>query len=506
MLIHSFEFIFVFLPIVFTVYLAAQKYLNWHAALVWLICSSLFFYAQLSVDFVITLIGSVVFNYTMCRVISGLEIGKNQRKMALVFTVSANLLLLGYYKYTNFFIENLNAVSGASFSTFELLFPIGISFYTFIQIGYVFDTYNNQVKSHNFTKYFLFSTFFPYITAGPLVLQREMLEQFDKPQKGYMTPERAAICLTIFSFGLFKKIVFADGVAPYANLVFGGASEGALLTSGAAWIGSLAYTLQLYFDFSGYCDMVVAVGLLFGFQLPINFNSPLKATSIVDFWHRWHMTMTRFFTTYLYSPLAVGLMRKSMAKSYGPAARFITTTGFPVLFTFTLAGLWHGAGWNFVIFGIIHGVALAGNHAWKQWENPELPPVVGWLLTMFVVVVALVFFRASSVADATTMLQAMFFLQGIDIADPTVAKIAFDQTAAFLWILVLGLVAVILPNTMEVFHKSDILSDQIATIRNKAAPIVTWQPNLAWALGSGAVSMVALGLISRETTFLYYQF
>ena len=506
MLIHSFQFIFGFLPIVFLVYLIIRRYWSWHAALVWLTCSSLYFYAQWSTDFVILLVCSVLFNFVMCALIPRFEKGNSYRKLILIFAVSSNLALLGYYKYTNFFIDNLNYLSGSSITTIELLFPIGISFYTFIQIGYIFDRYNDQVKSHSFIKYFLFSTFFPYITAGPLVLQKEMMEQFNKPERGYLTAERVAICLTIFSFGLFKKIVLADGVAPYANLVFDSAAEGALLTTSAAWIGSLAYTLQLYFDFSGYSDMAIAVGLLFGFTLPLNFNSPLKASSIVDFWHRWHMTMTRFFTTYLYSPLAVSLMRRSMANSQGQQMRFLSATALPIIFTFTLAGLWHGAGWNFVIFGLIHGVALAINHAWTQWGKISLPPFIGWMITMLIVVIALVFFRAHSTPEALVILQAMGSFSPEATSNILVAKIAFSQSEAILWILSLGAIVVSLPNTMEVFHKCKLLTEQVATLRAKSAPLVTWRPTVAWALGSGLVSMFALGLISRETTFLYYQF
>jgi alginate O-acetyltransferase complex protein AlgI len=222
-------------------------------------------------------------------------------------------------------------------------------------------------------RYIIFSAFFPCVTAGPLVLQREVMEQLQDPQHQAFDLRRAMIGLTMFGMGLFKKVVLADSIAPYADMVFNGVTHGASVDLFSSWIGAACYTLQLYFDFSGYSDMAVGLGVVFGIKLPLNFDSPFKATNISDFWRRWHMTMTRFFTNYVYSGLALKGMRQAAAKRSNARQRFIRVSAVPSIVTFLVAGIWHGAGWTFVVYGLIHGFAIAGFLAWREFSGVKLP-------------------------------------------------------------------------------------------------------------------------------------
>ena len=249
----------------------------------------------------------------------------------LLGAIAANLALLGYFKYTNFMIDNVNLIAGASLPHWHIILPVGISFYTFIQIGFLVEVYNRQVKEVRLDHYLLFGTFFPCVTAGPIILQREMLPQLAGPPAALLDGARIATALTVFGIGLCKKLLLADAVAPFADAVFDGAADGAAVGAAHAWIGALAYTLQLYFDFSGYSDMALGVAFLFGLRLPLNFNSPLKACSIIDFWRRWHITMTRFFTNYLHAPIALPLMRRALARRYGRGTRFLVATALPIV-------------------------------------------------------------------------------------------------------------------------------------------------------------------------------
>jgi alginate O-acetyltransferase complex protein AlgI len=267
----------------------------------------------------------------------------------------------------------------------------------------------------------------------------------------------------------------------------------------------LAYTLQLYFDFSGYSDMALGIGQMFGLKLPLNFNSPLKACSITDFWRRWHMTMTRFFTNYLYSPIAMKMMRRAVRRSYGPKMRFLAVSALPVTATFALAGLWHGAGWTFVVFGLIHGLALATNHGWREARMPAPSPVAGWLLTMGVVLLGLVFFRAASVPVALSVLAGMMGL-GVDLAGggaSEVAVVVVDAPSALAWILVLGTIVLTCPNSQEIMQRHWFSSDPEPEAGSKW---LAWQPTVAWGLVGAIALAAALDSMSGATAFLYYQF
>jgi alginate O-acetyltransferase complex protein AlgI len=510
MLFHSPEFIFGFLPLCFLGFVAVRRLWGWQPALLWLAAASLVFYGQWSAALACLLLGSILFNFGAARLLLAKIESRRTARRLLLIALSANLALLGYFKYSNFFIDNLNQIAGSSLPHLNVIMPIGISFYTFIQIGFLVEVYNRQVSQIRFSHYLLFGSFFPCITAGPIVLQKDMLPQFADARPLPLDSARIAVALSVFGIGLFKKLLLADSIAPFANGVFDGAAAGVAVAPAFAWIGALAYTLQLYFDFSGYSDMALGLAYLFGFRLPLNFNSPLKARSITDFWRRWHMTMTRFFTNYLYAAIALPMMRRAMRDSYGRAGRFLAASAIPVITTFVLAGLWHGAGWTFVVFGLIHGLALAINHAWREAGFRALPPVGGWLLTMAVVIAGLVFFRA---ADLPTALALMASMLGIAPAEalgpaavPGLAGIVLDPNAAPVWITVLGAIALICPNTQELMSRHWFSSDPQPDATHAAASWLTWRPTLAWAAVGAVVLAAALGSISRHAAFLYYQF
>jgi alginate O-acetyltransferase complex protein AlgI len=514
MLFHSPAFIFGFLPLCFLGFVAVHPLWGWDAALLWLAGASLVFYGQWSPALVGLLLGSILFNYGAARLILARVDERRTARRPLLAAIAANLALLGYFKYTNFLIDNANLLAGSALPHLDILLPVGISFYTFIQIGFLVEVYNRQVGAIRFGHYLLFGSFFPCVTAGPIILQKDMLPQFASPRPAGLDSTRLAVGLTVFGIGLFKKLILADSIAPFADGVFDGAAAGLPLGTSLAWIGALAYTLQLYFDFSAYCDMALGIAYLFGLRLPLNFNSPLKACSITDFWRRWHMTMTRFFTNYLYAPLAMPLTRRALQRSYGRTARFLVAIALPISATFVLAGLWHGAGWTFVVFGLIHGLALAANHGWREARLPALPPVAGWLLTMAVVITGLVFFRAADVPTGLAMLASM---AGFGTADallaatapdlgPDLAAVAADAGTALVWIVVLGTIALACPNTQELMGRHWFSSDPQPEAARSWPLWLTWRPTLGWSVVGAILLAAALGSISGHGGFLYYQF
>jgi alginate O-acetyltransferase complex protein AlgI len=505
MLFHSYMFLFAFLPLVFLGFVAVEKWLGRERALWFLAGASLYFYGQWGFGLLALLVASIAGNFAAARALAALQSRPTASLAVLTAAIAGNLGLLGYFKYANFFLENINAAAGTAFPPLALLLPIGISFFTFIQIGYLVEIRAGQGRALSFGRYLLFTSFFAYVTAGPLVLRQDMAAQYDQPGKDLLNPSRIAVAVAVIALGLFKKVVLADGIAPYADSVFAGAAEGMMVPASVAWSGALAYTLQLYFDFSGYSDMALGVGYLFGLRLPLNFNSPLKATSIVDFWRRWHNTMTRFFTTYIYTPIAMTMMRRASKRQFGAGRRFIMAAAMPMLLTFVLAGIWHGAGWTFVVFGIIHGVALTANHAWRHYQFPALPPAAGWLLTMLVVVAGLVFFRADNVPVALALLASM---AGGAPPAPEAAGMVTAPLAAFVWIAALGAIVLMGRNTQEIMRHHWFSSDPEPAAEPDAplADWLTWRPSAPWAVASAIAIALAIASLTGESTFLYYKF
>jgi alginate O-acetyltransferase complex protein AlgI len=496
----TFEFILVFLPMVFGGFCLANKLGGKNWAINFLVASSFAFYGLFGINLLLILVASVTANFVIARLILSKGDDRDGARFVMLSGIAANLLALGYLKYANFFagIFGMGAGPAHAFNV------IGVSFFTFIQIGYLIDAYNNQLVRHDFARYALFSAFFPCVTAGPLVLQREFLQQLEGPEMKAFDARRVAVGLTMFGIGLFKKVVLADAIAPYANAVFDGVGLGHEITAVTAWLGTLCYTLQLYFDFSGYSDMAIGLGLIFGIKLPLNFNSPFKTTNISDFWRNWHMTMTRFFTNYIYTALAMNGMRRAMTGRMGHVPKFVLTAAMPAIVTFLVAGVWHGAGWNYAIYGLLHGCAIAGFLAWREFVGVKLPSVVAWFCTMAVVWTGLVIFRAPDMGVASTILSAMWNpLAHMEVV-PALPDLAFDRALSL--VIILGGIALLLPNSQQILHIDWPTSDVKPQEAARDAGLLAWRPKMSSALVTALTYAIALTSIGSGTSFLYYNF
>jgi alginate O-acetyltransferase complex protein AlgI len=397
MLFNSYEFIFFFLPGTFFIYLFLNKKRLTEASKGFLVVSSLVFYSWWNLIYLPLILFSMVFNYVVGASLTKDEEHKNiSKKKLLAIGILSNIGLLGYFKYADFFISSVNFLLVDEMSLLNLTLPLAISFYTFQQIAYLVDSYRGETKEYDFLNYGLFVTFFPQLIAGPIVHHKELMPQFSNVKNKVVNYKNIALGVFIFSIGLFKKVVIADTFAVWAT---NGFDKAEVLTFFEAWVTSLSYTFQLYFDFSGYTDMAIGAALLFNIRLPINFNSPYKATNIQEFWRRWHITLSKFLREYIYIPL--GGNRKSKFGTYGN-----------LMITFIIGGLWHGAGWTFVFWGFLHGLALVIYRIWNQF-GLRLNSVFGWIITFNFVNIAWIFFRAKEWEDAIKVLKGMAGLSGV---------------------------------------------------------------------------------------------
>jgi D-alanyl-lipoteichoic acid acyltransferase DltB (MBOAT superfamily) len=516
MLFNSYEFIFVFLPLcLLGVFLLGRC--DWpRAASLWLSAASLGFYAWWNPDplapwspkYLALIVGSIVFNYALgVRISACIERGaRRAAKATLIIGVAANLGVLAYFKYANFLVTNFNAIAGTRIAVGHIALPLAISFFTFTQIAYLVDAFHGVTKEYNFRWYLLFVSFFPHLIAGPIVLYRSLMPQFAKRETWRFNVENFAGGLTLFAFGLCKKAVIADTLAPLANAVFGSSSHDAPHGAFVAWAGVLAYSLQLYFDFSGYSDMAIGLGKMFNVRFPLNFNSPYKARDIIDFWRRWHITLSNFLRDHLYIPL--GGNRK------GPIRRYVN-----LFFTMLLGGLWHGAGWTFILWGALHGAYLIINHAWlhviggKAWAQTRVMRFAGHVVTLLAVIVGWVFFRAKTASQAIELLAGMAGAHGAALPlqiKPQLAHFAAPLHLDFtsvpfkvqdMWIIgVAALIALFAPNTDELFRLA-IPAKKTAT---ELSP--TWNPSARWAVLTAVVLGVSVFKLSGVTEFLYFQF
>jgi alginate O-acetyltransferase complex protein AlgI len=497
----SYQFIFGFLPLAFVGFAMANRFGGAKQAINFLAVVSLVFYGIVNIKLLGVLLGSLIVNFFAGHLITRALNAPKKAKLLMFGAIAANLLMLGYLKYTNFLIDVANQLTGGGIPHLNLIVPLGVSFFTFVQIGYLIDAYNGQLRKHNFGQYVVFSAFFPCVTAGPLVLQKEMMEQLDRSYINAFDFNRIMIGVTMFAMGLFKKVMLADSIAPYADKVFNGVATGGGLDMATAWIGALCYALQLYFDFSGYSDMAIGLATIFALRLPLNFDSPFKATNISDFWRRWHMTMTRFFTNYVYSGLAMNGMRRAASKRMGKLGRFLLAAAIPSVVTFLVAGIWHNPGWTFVIYGLMHGFAIAAYLAWREFSDIELSPPVAWLVTMVTVVCALVMFRAPDVSTALTILGHMWGVGGTDGA-----MIALDIPRSLSLIIILGAVTLLLPNTQQILHHYWPVVDSKPETTAMNAGLIAWRPSLTAAVVTAAVFTTAITSIGTASGFLYYQF
>lgn len=460
----------------------------------WLTLASLGFYGWWSPQDLTLLIGSILFNYS----ISQLQLrpslqSQGRSKLVLFFGVSANLLMLFHYKYSAFLAANLNELLGLKVSVLDHGLPLGISFFTFTQIAYLVDTYRERHKPFNLAYYSLFVTYFPHLVAGPILHHREMLPQFSNKAMYTFRHKNIAIGLTIFLLGLSKKLFLADHMARFVDPVF---SADASLNFFEAWFGALAYTLQIYFDFSGYSDMAVGLGRMLGAKVPINFDSPYKAKNIIDFWRRWHITLSRFLRDYLY--ISLGGNRK------GKTRRYVN-----LMTTMILGGLWHGAGWTFVVWGLLHGIYLCINHAWSFITQAHKNPITQFLgrqsqwVTFIAVVFAWVFFRAESMESALAIIEGMLGFNGFSV-DKTAY---FDHQKQLLPTLILLFVAFKMPNTQEWVRYFRPGFKKI-NAHPASLKIPAWRPR--WWLALAFAILFAACLIQmknvKSAEFIYYNF
>lgn len=518
MLFNSPEFIFGFLPITLLGFFWIGRTGHVRLAVAWLVAASLFYYAWWNPPYLALLLASVCVNFLLGGRVSRFRRRNRDRaaSITVIMGIVFNLGLLGYYKYAGFFVSMVNDASDLNWTIAYILLPIGISFFTFQQIAYLVDCRLGVTGEHKFLDYSLFVTFFPQLIAGPIVHHKEVLPQFRRETTFLLSARNLSIGLTIFFIGLFKKVVIADNVALYTSPVFEAAEAGQSLDTFNSLRGIFGYTFQLYFDFSGYSDMAVGLGRMFGIRLPVNFESPYKAASIVDFWRRWHMTLSRFLRDYLYVPL--GGNRK------GRPRRHVN-----LMATMLLGGLWHGADWTFVAWGGLHGLFLMINHAWRRiahggergyrrstWARP---------VTFLCVAAAWVFFRAESFQAAVNVFAGLGNLPknfqgrlgpaegvagelGVTFAGPWLgvkdAASLLVGAALLLWVW-------FAPNTQQLLaRQAPALYPVGAQGREAALPgspgSVAWTPGIVWAGITALLASLSLLSLTRVSEFIYYQF
>jgi len=505
MLFNSPEFIFLFLPCALIFHFALAR-ISVAAAVIVTTLSSLAFYAWWNPGYLPLPILSIAFNYLIARQIAA-RTGAGAR-ISVIAGVAANLGVLCYFKYADFLLSIVNGLTPA-----PAYVPLALSFTTFVQIAFLVDVYQHR-QQVNFKNYALFVSFFPHLIAGPIVRWNELGPQIADAARFRIDWQNVAPGLMIFTFGLVKKTLIADQLALYVAPVFDAAARGEWVTAAAAWGAALAYTAQLYFDFSGYSEMAIGLGLLFNLRLPINFAAPLRAASPIDLWRRWHVSLARFLRDVVYVP-------------FGGSRRGASRTSINLVVTMTLGGLWHGAGWTFVIWGAFHGVLLAANHLWRSWRGVAQPGrwrgLLSWLGTFLAFAVGMVFFRAANVGAAGRLLAAMSGFGGAAPAHQVVLQwdkwgisegyfsepfiLAWFGTqwtmVGSLWTLGALSVCLLLPETMELF---DYREGEPHSQWRRSWSWLPWQPTMAWLAIGALLFVVAFGQIGRVSEFLYYQF
>ncbi len=509
MLFNSYEFIFLFLP--FTLlgyYLLTYKWPRENVSLGFLVIMSLFFYGWWNYKYLFLLLTSLFVNYSIGRVVRK-KVGAS--RLILALGIAFNIALICYFKYLNFFIDIVSSFTSISISTQNILLPLAISFFTFQQISFLVESYQGKIKNDDPLSYILFVTFFPQLIAGPIVHHQEIIPQFENNKGKGVTWEDIGCGVIFFIYGLFKKVIIADTVAGYSNNLFDVAVKQGDLTFFGAWTGAAFYSFQIYFDFSGYSDMAYGLGRFFGVSLPVNFFSPYKAKSIIEFWRTWHMTLSRFLRDYLYIPLGgnrVGKIRKHLN----------------LLITMLLGGLWHGAGWNFILWGGLHGLFLIINHAWRFSHQKFFPrakaPLQGVicnLITLLCVVFAWVPFRAESITDVRKMYEAMLGLNGIlihpkftpvlkylpdfvQVSSSSEGWVAPNDSITFTYLFPLLFVVFFLPNIFEYLRG-------LAPIGFKVRPHkIKFRGSSLEALLLAVLTTFVLSFLNAKSEFLYFQF
>jgi len=536
-LFNSIPFLFGFLPAVLAGFIILSNVKNPRLAGLWLTCASLFFYGWWNPIYLPLLLGSVVFNYVL-----GGYLARKPNRALLVLGITTNVLLLGYYKYTEFLLHAANQLTGLDWAIPNIVLPLAISFFTFQQIAFLVDAHDGDVVEHDFLSYCLFITFFPHLIAGPITHHREMFPQFNNPAIFRPKLENFAIGATLFLIGLAKKVAIADTMGNFARPVYAAAAEGTAVTFLEAWSGAISYALQVYFDFSGYTDMAIGLGLMFGISLPPNFDSPLKARNIIEFWSRWHMTLTRFVTAYIYNPVVMRMTRRRSFRGLPlpkrgkmPLGAFASLVAFPTMLSMFIIGVWHGAGWQFAVFGLIHGAYLTLNNAWRAVKvrlgfpiDSDRPVTVAGsvLLTFICVVTALVFFRADDMPAAINLITGMLgghglvipermaSLPGIDALKTTldlpVGSLEHFGLAQTMWIVGLLIVVWTMPNSHQLMrhYRTALATHPKPSWLQTTLPMLVWRPTalVGFTVGWLGFFLVIRAISAAPTEFLYFQF
>ena len=541
MLFNSQRFLFLFLPITMLGFHLLGRY-GRRPVIAWLAGASVVFYAAWNPRFVLFLIGSILVNYICARFIAAAPEDSPHRRRLLFLGVTLNLLALFYFKYL---FKLLLLLPLPNLHAHSVLLPLGISFFTFTQISYLVDLAQGQAERQDFLSYLLFVTFFPHLIAGPILHHKEMMPQFGRirpedeatnlnqaltpvpPARRFaLKPDDVSLGLTWFLLGLAKKVLIADNLAHTADLTF---THAGALTSTAAITGLVVYSMQLYFDFSGYSDMALGLARIFSIRFPLNFDSPYKATSVTEYWQRWHMTLTRYITLYLYNPLLLSVQRRRVVsgkkisrKSLATPAGFTSMVAYPTVATMLLTGLWHGAGLQFLIFGLIHGLYLTANQAWRHFRQrvhnaPAPPPPrgllrLGLMLGVYAqVTFALIFFRSASLPAALALLHSIAGAHGIGTLGSLLDGILAFALFPVVWFL---------PNTQQILGQE---RSVVTPIPGPAAPTaiapgqitaqaptlfsaLRWSPTLGWSLLMAALFFAVLVELNPNATFLYFQF
>lgn len=519
MLFNSIGFIFLFLPLgLLGYYLLALS--PWPLLRrLFLVALTLIFYAFAGPQFLPLLLGSVVFNYLAGQVIGRATGSSRWRSVLLALAVCINLLLLGYFKYFNFFLKAINTAFSAGFEIEFILLPLGISFFTFQQIGYLVDVSRRKVQVGGPLDYANFVLFFPQLLAGPIVLYNETVPQFAKPVPKDRIGFDILVGTVIFAIGLFKKTVVGDSLAFYASPTFTAALAGDPIGTLDVWIGAFAYTAQIYFDFSGYSDMAIGTARMFGVVLPLNFHSPLRSHSMVEVWRRWHITLGRWVQIYVFQPISIPLARFAAGRGLETWGTLAFAMVLPTMVSMLIVGVWHGAGWNFVVFGLMHGFYMSVNEVWAAFRRKARrarkkerggPPAwhdpVARGATLLAFVIAIIPFGSAGLKDLGAMLQAMFGFGPFYIVQE---QWPGGLVAAFALLALAYGAILFLPNTQQIMGRFDpVLEWREKWIDVALSPLkVTWRMTIGWTLMAALVLFLGVTFIMRGSTqFVYFNF
>ncbi len=495
MLFNSKEFILIFFPLVLLGYYLLPKIFKNFSNVYWLLAASIIFYSYWNYKFILLLLLSASVNYSI-----GSSLKKNKKNNLLILGILFNLFILGYFKYRNFFVENINFLFSQDLSLANLILPLGISFFTFQQIAYLVDMKNQtNISKDNFLKFFLFLSFFPQLIAGPIVKHRNILPQLNSKSILKLNYRNISIGLSIFCIGLFKKTFIADNLGLISDPIFYASENLVSISFFEAWVGTIAYSFQIYFDFSAYSEMAIGLALLFNIKLPFNFTSPYKSKNISIFWRNWHITLSSFLRDYFFFPIKYYLVQLSYSKKNLLVNTDLFSNYFPIILTFLMIGIWHGAGWNFVIFGLLHGLGIIIveilNKAQISFNKSS--KYLSYILTFLFVSLCWVLFRSETIAGALNLYYSLFGLNFFEHESffpnkliPTSGKITS------LILIGTSIICFLTPNIKEIFFSN----------KNMSLKIFSWSPNLYWMIYCASLFVVGFLYIDKTIKFLYFAF